>query len=74
MTEKKSNYRYFTEEEKERQRRYVREYEKRNDRINIIFPAGTRDRIKALHLQKSDSAFIKDTILAELDRLEKILN
>ena len=57
----------------EAQRKAVREYEKRNDRMNIVFPAGTKDRIEALNLNKSVSAFIRDTITAKLDELEKIL-
>lgn len=57
----------------EAQRKAVREYEKRNDRLNIVFPAGTKDRIEALNLNKSVSAFIRDTITAKLDELEKIL-
>ena len=55
------------------QRKAIREYEKRNDRMNIVFPAGTKDRIKALNIDKSASAFIRDTIVAKLDELEKIL-
>lgn len=57
----------------EAQRRAVREYENRNYRLNLTFPAGTKERIEALKLNKSNSAFIRDTILAELDRLEKTL-
>lgn len=57
----------------EAQRKAVREYEKRNDRLNIVFPAGTKERIEALNLNKSVSAFIRDTITAKLDELEKIL-
>lgn len=57
----------------EAQRKAVREYEKRNDRLNIVFPAGTKDRIEALNLNKSVSAFIRDTITAKLDELERIL-
>ena len=55
------------------QRKAVREYEKRNYRLNIVFPDGTKERIEALKLNKSNSAFIRDTILAKLDELEKIL-
>lgn len=47
-----------------------REYEKRNDRINIVFPAGTRDRIKALGIDKPNT-FIKEVVASELDKLEK---
>ena len=57
----------------EAQRKAVREYEKRNDRLNIVFPAGTKERIEALNLNKTVSAFIRDTITAKLDELEKIL-
>ena len=57
----------------EAQRKAVREYEKRNYRSNIVFPDGTKERIEALKLNKTNSAFIRDTILAKLDELEKIL-
>ena len=54
----------------EAQRKAVREYEKKNDRINIIFPSGTRERMKALGIEKPNT-FIKEVIAAELDRMEK---
>ncbi|MCI5730314.1 MAG: hypothetical protein MR304_02045 [Eubacterium sp.] len=54
----------------EAQRKAVREYEKRNDRINIIFPRGTRDRMKQLGIEKPNT-FIKEVVAAELDRMEK---
>lgn len=57
----------------EAQRKAVREYEKRNYRLNIVFPDGTKERIEALKINKTNSAFIRDTILAKLDELEKIL-
>ena len=57
----------------EAQRKAVREYEKNNYRLNIVFPKGTKERIEALNLNKTNSAFIRDTILAKLDELEKIL-
>ena len=57
----------------EAQRKAVREYEKRNYRLNIVFPDGTKERIEALKLNKTNSAFIRDTIRAKLDELEKIL-
>ena len=57
----------------EAQRKAVRTYEKNNYRLNIIFPKDTKERIEKLNLNKSNSAFIRDTVLAELDRLEKIL-
>ena len=57
----------------EAQRKAVREYEKNNYRLNIVFPKGTKERIEALKLDKTNSAFIRDTILNKLDELEKIL-
>lgn len=56
----------------ESQRKAVREYEKRNDRINIVFPAGTRDRIKALGIEKPNT-FIKEVVAAELEKMEKYI-
>ena len=57
----------------EAQRKAVRTYEKNNYRLNIVFPKDTKERIEKLNLNKSNSAFIRDTVLEELDRLEKIL-
>lgn len=57
----------------EAQRKAIREYEKNNYRLNIVFPKGTKERIEALKLDKTNSAFIRDTILTKLDELEKIL-
>lgn len=58
----------------EAQRKAVRKYEKDNYRLNIVFPKGTKERIEALNLKKSNSAFIRDTVISKLDELEKILN
>lgn len=57
------------------QRAAVRNYEKNNYRLNIVFPRGTKERIEALKADKtkSNSAFIRDTVLNKLDELEKIL-
>jgi predicted DNA-binding protein len=55
------------------QRQAVRRYEKNNYRLNLTFPGGTKERIEALHLNKTNSAFIRDTILSKLDELERIL-
>ena len=55
------------------QRKAVRKYENNNYRLNIVFPRGTKERIEALNLNKTNSAFIRDTILSKLDELEKIL-
>ncbi len=54
----------------EAQRKAVREYEKKNDRINVIFPAGTKERMKAVGV-KNPSTFIKEVVAAELERMEK---
>lgn len=54
----------------EAQRKAVREYEKKNDRINVIFPAGTRDRMQAVGVE-NPSTFIKEVVAAELERMEK---
>lgn len=54
----------------EAQRKAVREYEKKNDRINIIFPAGTKDKMKKLGIKKPNT-FIKEIVAAELERMEK---
>ena len=43
----------------EAQLKASREYEKRNDRINIVFPAGTRDKMKELGIEKPNT-FIKE--------------
>lgn len=56
----------------EAQKRAVRKYESNNYRLNIVFPRGTKERIEKLDLAKSNSAFIRDVVLSELDRLEKI--
>lgn len=57
----------------ESQRKAIRDYEKRNYRLNIVFPGGTKERIEALNLNKTNSAFIRDAVLSKLDELEKIL-
>jgi len=55
------------------QRNAIRKYENNNYRLNIVFPKGTKERIEALQLNKTNSAFIRDTVLNKLDELEKIL-
>lgn len=56
-----------------KQREAVRRYERKNYRLNLTFPAGTKERIESLQLNKSNSAFIRDTVIAKLDELERIL-
>lgn len=57
----------------QKQRDAIRKYEQNNYRLNIVFPKGTKERIEALNLDKTNSAFIRDTVLNKLDELEKIL-
>ena len=57
----------------EAQRKAVRKYEQNNYRLNIVFPKGTKERIEASKLNKTNSAFIRDTVISKLDELEKIL-
>ncbi len=63
----------YTEKQKAARRKAVREYERRNYRLNIVFPDGTKERIEHLGLNKTASAFIRDTVLSKLDELERIL-
>ncbi len=65
--------REYTEKQKAARQKAVREYEKRNYRLNIVFPSGTKERIENLGLNKTTSAFVRDTVLSKLDELEKIL-
>lgn len=61
----------YTEKQMEQRRNASRAYEKRNDRINVVFPAGTRERMEKLGI-KSMGAFIKEAVEKELTSLEKI--
>ena len=63
----------YTKEQREARRRAVRNYESRNYRLNIVFPAGTKERIENLKISKTASAFVRDTVLSKLDELESIL-
>ncbi|CDD64184.1 unknown [Firmicutes bacterium CAG:882] len=54
----------------EAQRKAIRKYEKENYRLNIVFPKGTKERIEALNLKITNSAFIRDTIIEKLNELE----
>lgn len=55
----------------EAQKRAIRKYENNNYRLNVVFPRGTKERIEKLSLRKSNTAFIRDTVLAVLDQLEE---
>lgn len=63
----------YTEKQKAARQKAVRNYEKNNYRLNIVFPKGTKERIENLGLNKTNSAFIRDTVLTKLDELEMIL-
>ena len=65
--------REYTQKQKEQRRKAVRNYENNNYRLNIVFPKGTKERIESLGLNKTASAFVRDTVLAKIDELEKIL-
>lgn len=55
----------------EAQKRAIRKYENNNYRLNIVFPMGTKERIEKLSLGKSNTSFIRDTVLTALDQLEE---
>ena len=50
----------------------MRRYYAKNERIEIIVPIGTKERIKATGTQPA--TFIKDLLFAELDKIEKYTN
>ena len=52
------------------QRKAIRKYEKENYRLNIVFPKGTKERIEALNLKITNSAFIRDAVIEILNELE----
>ena len=60
----------LTEKQKQQRRKAVADYMKTVDRVNCQFPKGTKDRIKAL-TGKSCNAFIKETIIKELNKIER---
>lgn len=63
----------YTRKQLEDRRRAVERYAKTVDRVNCQLPAGTKERIKALS-GLSCNAFIKNCVLSELDRLERLSN
>lgn len=60
----------YTEKQKEQRRKAVADFMRTVDRVNCQFPLGTKERIKEL-TGKSCNAFIKETILKELDKIER---
>lgn len=59
----------YTEKQKEQRKQAVLRYQKTVDRINCMFPQGTKARI--LQHAESCNSFIKETVLKELDRLDR---
>lgn len=60
----------YTEKQKEQRRKAVANFAKTVDRVNCLFPLGTKDRIKEL-TGMSCNAFIKETVVRELDKIER---
>lgn len=61
---------------KESQLKAIRRYEQNNDRINIVFPAGTKERIRKVikgRSYTSVAAFIKEAVLLSLDIEENFI-
>lgn len=58
------------EEKAKRNREAVKKCMKNKDRINLILPQGTIDRINSYGLKTS--AFARELILSELDRMDKM--
>lgn len=59
-------------DKKLKHREAVKKYQDNCDRINVIFPTGTRDKMKKVGIQKP-STFIKEVVAAELERMEKYI-
>lgn len=58
----------YSEKQMKLRREAVKRHDENIDKIVCRFPAGTKDRIAKTG--KSGNAFIKECVLAELDRLE----
>lgn len=58
------------EEKSKKNREAVKKCMQNKDRINVILPKGTLDRINSYGLKTN--AFAKKLILEELDRMDKI--
>lgn len=57
------------EEKAKLNRERVKKTMRNRDRINVVLPKGTLDRINAYGLKTN--AFAKELILAELDRMDR---
>lgn len=60
----------YTEKQMKQRREAVQRYSETVDRVNCQFPKGTKERIKKA-TGKSCNAFIKETILKELEKIER---
>ena len=60
----------YTEKQKEQRRKAVADFMKTVDRVNCQLPLGTKERIKEL-TGMSCNAFIKETVIKELDKIER---
>ena len=60
----------YTEKQKQQRRKAVSDFMKTVDRVNCQLPLGTKERIKKL-TGKSCNAFIKETVVKELDKIER---
>lgn len=60
----------YTEKQKEQRRKSVADFMKTVDRVNCQLPLGTKERIKEL-TGMSCNAFIKETVVKELDKIER---
>lgn len=60
--------RKYTEEQLKLRKEAVKRHDENIDKIVCRLPAGTKERIA--RTGKSGNAFIKECVLAELDRLE----
>lgn len=63
----------YTDKQKEQRRKAVAKFMEKVDRVNCQFPLGTKERIKNL-TGMSCNAFIKKTIIEELEKIEKAKN
>lgn len=59
----------MNEAEKTRHNANMKRYYNKNERIEILVPQGTKERIKATGTQPA--TFIKELLFAELDKIEK---
>jgi len=54
------------------QKKATKKYQNSNDRMEAVFPSGTKQRI--VNLGYKPATFIKNIVLNELDKMEKLNN